>query len=70
MFTNDSSTITQYRNLLTIKGDLNLLEFMLSNIESMSEEVRSELEFFTGRINERLAIIVEDLCPPPNIPEA
>lgn len=54
-----------YEKLVTIKGDLTLLENLLGNIYTMEDEARGELEHFVHRINERLFTVLDELDPVP-----
>lgn len=68
MFTNDNILSSPYDQLVTIHGDMQILEAVLENVNSIPDNARNELEHFVHRLNERLWVVLDELSPP--LPEA
>lgn len=65
MLTNEIPVQSPYDQLVTIHGDLQILEAVLENVNSIPDNARNELEHFVHRLNDRFWKVLEELCPPP-----
>lgn len=62
--TPNENPVSPYARLVTISGDMKLLEALLENLFTLPEDTKGELEHFVHRINDRLFTVLDELDPP------